>query len=634
MRKLRVCAFGAACLLLTHATASSRSVSPAMPSPPAPPNDEAKIPVPCGHAARQAALWNATARVDTQTDDDTDVLHYDLDIEILPEYTDGEVSAVRVTGTSTIQAQPLVGAFSLFIVDLESNMLVKDVTGNVDAWSREEGEDTVNIHLDRTYQPGETFSVSIAYTGSPISDGCGAFDWWLRDDALFVATLSQPFYAHHWWPCKDALNDKATMSMHVTVPDGMVAVSNGTAIGHEVLADGRIRWDWQESYPMVTYLASFAAGPYQRYDLEYVPDDSTQVLPVPCYLYPDHWDFETGMPTDENLVGCEEITEMLATFSGKYGPYPFLTEKYGVVETGGYGGFGASMEHQTISSMYQVAWYSDIMAHELAHQWWGDEVTCQTWEDIWLNEGFATYSEAIHREYEPGGGMDGYWDRMNERKPPNPDAQVYRTSTDSVDEIFSLNDVYQKGAWVMHMLRHVMGDEAFFQALADYRETYRHDSVTTEEFTESFSQSFGEDLSWFVDQWVMRPGSPDYLWRYDVRRIGGRPALVVSISQTQDRRGYDLFTMPLDLYVETEASSQTIRLWNDAWRQFYVIPLDAPPVTVTLDQDHGDPSRHWVLGHTFTWSNVALDTSAVEGSYRVMERHPLPACIPGAPALK
>ena len=149
------------------------------------------------------------------------------------------------------------------------------------------------------------------------------------------------------------------------------------------------------------------------------------------------------------------------------------------------------------------------MAHELAHQWWGDEVTCQTWHDIWLNEGLTSYSEALFREH-------GAWwlnglvlaADGDARRPSNPDAQVYRKRIDSTGAIFDTNAVYNKAAWVMHMLRHLLGDDAFFAALADYRATFRHDFATTEEFATLISSSFGEDLTWFTEQWVMNPGSP------------------------------------------------------------------------------------------------------------------------------
>jgi hypothetical protein len=222
-------------------------------------------------------------------------------------------------------------------------------------------------------------------------------------------------------------------------------------------------------------------------------------------------------------------------------------------------------------------------------------VTCQTWHDIWLNEGFASYSEALFREYRPGGSMASYWTRMNARRPSNPDAQVYRGRIDTTGAIFNTNAVYNKAAWVVHMLRHLLGDDAFFAALADYRAAFRHDFATTEEFAALISSSFGEDLKWFTDQWVMSPGSPDYDWNYRAQRIAGRDYLELAIWQRQDLDGYDLFTMPIDIRVTTASGSSTHTVWNDDWNEYYVIPLDGPPIDVEFDEEDGASIRNWVL---------------------------------------
>jgi len=530
-----------------------------------------------------------------EADSDTNVIHYFLDLEIIPEYVGTIVTAVRLQGRSTIYLKPTIDGLTIFTVDLHSNLTVNAVSGDVASWSRV--GNTIEIQLDRPYDACEMVQVAVDYEGYPQTAGFGAFRWWLRGGNLVVATLSEPFYARYWWPCKDTLGDKATMRMHVTVPSEFVALSNGYELGTEVLAGGRTKYRWYEIHPMAAYLASLAIASYQRYERRYEFDFAgfPAAMPVPCYLYPDHWDFEAGEPLPAQKAGCDELPGMLETFSGLFGHYPFLIEKYGVVETGGGGGLSASMEHQTLSSMWKVDNYSDIMAHELAHQWWGDELTCATWYDIWLNEGFASYAEALYREHRPRGSMILYWQRMNARRPSNPDAQVYRNSIDTTGAIFNTNAVYNKAAWVMHMLRHLLGDDAFFRMLADYRAVFHHASVTTQQFSALVSWSFGHDLSWFTEQWVMNPGSPDYEWNYAAERIGGRDYLKLAIWQRQDVEGYDLFTMPIDIRVTTAFGSSTHTVWNDAWSEYYVIPIEGTPIEVEFDEDGGTSNRNWVL---------------------------------------
>ena len=553
----------------------------------------------CPHAQALLRRYEAEHRpggASREADADTDVTNYFLDMEIIPEYSGSDVTAVRVEAVNTVDAQAAADGLTTFTLDLRDNLTVNSVTGNVGGWSRV--GHTIEITLDQTYDTGESFQVIVDYEGYPSSSGFGAFDWWMRNDNLVIATLSEPFYARYWWPCKDALDDKATMQMHVTVPDWMVAVSNGMDDGTEVLTGSRIKYRWSETYPMIPYLASLAVTNYERYDLQYEYDVGRATMPVPCYVYPDHWDYVNEEPYSSYKIGCDALPTMLETLSLKYGQYPFVTEKYGVAETGGTGGLSASMEHQTISSMSAVASYSDIMLHELAHQWWGDEVTCQTWYDIWLNEGFATYSESLYREFGPGGSASSFWYRVNVRRPSDPDAQVYRTDISSTGAIFSSNAVYKKASWVLHMLRHLMGDDEFFDALADYRAAFQHDSVTTAEFTASISASFGHDLSWFTDQWVMNPGSPDYEWNYTSDNIGGQDYLKLAVWQKQDGEGYGLITMPIDIRVTTGGGPNVHTIWNNAWTEYYVIPIDGAPTNVEFDEDGGGqrsqlgPVRH------------------------------------------
>jgi hypothetical protein len=578
----------------------------------APPDDEGKDPGLCSSARllRQPLVSGGEAAL-LELDSETDVTHYLLDLELIPEYSGSTVVAVRVEGVSTVDFEPTADGRMTFTLDLHSGLTVNSVTGDVDSWSRV--GNTIEIQLDRSYDTGESVQVAVDYEGYPVPASFGAFKWWLRNGELVIATLSEPFYARYWWPCKDALDDKATLQMWVTVPSDLVAFSNGSLTATEALPGSRTQYRWHEQYPMIPYLASLAVTSYESYELQYdyeqggVPGS----MPVSCHFYPDHWDSVAGEPLPDYKQGCDELPDMLETFSGLFGLYPWIDEKYDAVETGGSGGLGASMEHQTISSMWRINSYSDIMAHELAHQWWGDEITCETWYDIWINEGFASYSESLYREFRPGGSVDSYWIRVNGRRPFNPDAQVYRTSISTTGAIFSTNDIYNKGSWVLHMLRHVLGDESFFAALADYRAQYGNDSATVAEFASTISGSFGEDLTWFTDQWVMNPGSPDYEWNYSSEQIGGQELLKLAIWQTQNLGGYGLFTMPIDIRVTTASTVTVHTVWNDDWSEYYVLPVDGPVLAVEFDEDAGVSNRNWILWNSSSQVATALDPPPV-----------------------
>ncbi len=574
-----------------------------------PPLDDGKTHPLCGHAAHAAALIEASGprgEAPREADADTDVLHYLLDLEIIPEYAGPTLTGVRVQGVCTIEAASTVAGLTTFTVDLRDNLTVDAVTGDMAGWSR--SGHTVVITLDRGYNVGETFTVTVSYQGYPQGGGWGAFRLWTRNNSLVVATLSQPFYAQYWWPCKDALGDKSTMQLHCTVPSAMVVASNGILEGVDSLPGDRSKYRWRETYPMIPYLASLAATNYQVYQISYAYDEGgPQTMPVLCYLYPDHWDFTLGRPKAAYKTGCDELPAMLDTLGLRYGLYPFRAEKYGVAETGGTGGLGANMEHQTCSSMYQVNNYSDIMCHELAHQWWGDNVTCATWYDIWLNEGFASWSECLYRELKAGGGWSSYQSRLLARRPVDTDARVYRTSIATVNDIFSTNDVYNKGCWVVHMLRGVMGDQAFFDALLDYRALYEGGSATTDEFAACISASFGRDLTWFTDQWVMNAGSPDYVYSWRAYHDPGRDFLLLRVEQTQPSRGFPLMTMPVPIRVTTTAGVEDFIIWCLHDADHFAIRLAAAPTSVVMDPDG------WVLSRSVTASSPGSFPTVCQG---------------------
>ncbi len=572
------------------------------------PHDEGKAEGLCGHARSftpGVPPGGPRGGSPREADADTDIIHYLLDIEIIPEPNLATVTDVRVQGVCTTDAASTVNGLTTFTLDLASGLTVNAVAGNVGSWARI--GDTVEVTLDQTYNAGEAFQVAVDYEGYPAAGGFGAFQWWTRNTNLAVGTLSEPYYARYWWPCKDSLGDKSTMQLHCTVPNPLVVGSNGVCEAEVALSGDRTRYEWRESYPMTNYLASLAITNYEKYEITYNYDDggTPATMPVVCYLYPDHWDFGAGEPYAAYKAGCDELPAMLEKMSVRFGQYPFVNEKYGVAETGGSGGLGANMEHQTLSSMWRVDNYRNILTHELGHQWWGDDVTCETWYDIWINEGFASYSEAVYQELRVGGGTSAYWNRVIQRTPGNPDAQTYRTNISSVWAIFSTNDIYNKGAWILHMLRHVMGTTAFFDALVDYRAAYTDDYASTTEFIASMSASFGNDLTWFTDQWVMNPGSPDYEWSTDVLNVNGQDYLRLAIWQRQNARGFGLITMPIDIRVTTAGGSTVHTVWNDDWEEYYLLPIDAPPLTVEFDEDGGTDNRHWIMAN----STVELATT-------------------------
>jgi hypothetical protein len=554
----------------------------------------------CGHAARLLAEFRATKDRDLRGSGDpqpetpwTDVLHANIDVEINP-------TAHTIFGTVTITAASQIDGLGEFVVYLYPNggqMAVSSIAGDVAGPTTfTHMGDKVTVTLDQAYDATQQFTVSLNYGGVPGGDGLYWNSHYNGSQSVNIAaSLSEPFYARYWWPGKDVLDDKCFFDLWFTVADNLVAVSNGILRDVDTLPGNKKRYHWEEINPMVSYLASVAVADYVLYQTTY--DHLRDTMPMMFYILPEH-----------NTAGirahCDTYTTTTAVLSDVYGQYPFIDEKGGMAETPGLWAF---MEHQTIPSMPQldIDW---VNTHELSHQWWGDNVTCQNWGDIWLNEGMASFSEAVWMEFKPGGSMTAYWSRINDRRPSNPDAQVYVTDVNSEGAIFDDNAVYDKGAWVTHMLRHVMGDDMFFQALRYYRALYQGGSATTAEFIASMSGIFGHDLAWFTDEWVMSPGSPDYRYNYSTANIGGQQYLKLVVWQTQYNRGYGLTTMPIDIRVTTNATgAKTYRIWNDDWTEYYVIPIDGlPSQDVGFDAADGVANHNWVLTHSRAKVTTAL----------------------------
>jgi len=527
-----------------------------------------------------------------QTATNVDAQHYKLEIEVL-------FGSKTVKGTNTATFKSLVNGLKSLDLDLTTALQVNGVTmgGKPVTFSRP--TNLVRITLDKTYNKDQSFTVAVSYSGTPGRGGFGGFvftqhgSFSNRTDLAW--TLSEPWNARLWWPTKDSPDDKATAEIWVTTPDSLTAVSNGLLQGTDTLSSNRKRFRWKTTYQMAPYLLAISVTDYRKRVDKYTHLSAN--MPVEFYVFPESWNsWQSGL----NL-----IVPMLQVFSDVYGQYPFVNEKYGIVQFT----FSGGMEHQTITGQSSVSGW--LSAHELAHQWWGDMITCATWKDIWLNEGFATFSEALWEERKAGGSVAAYHSRMRYRKPRSSSGTVYVYNPTSTSTIFNGTNVYQKGAWVVHQLRHVLGDTAFFKALLDYRKTYSGQSVTTAQFQQSVEQSTGMKLDWFFDQWVYKGGAPVYSYAWKNARQGNQDYLYLQIEQTQTSR--PVFIMPMDVRVTTSTGTKTYVVWDDERKDQFAVAIDAPATSVQLDPDQ------WILrgsNSIFTGSyqqpHFAVDTREID----------------------
>ncbi len=487
-----------------------------------------------------------------------DARYYDLDLDLNP-------TTRILTGVVTARLEIVSGPLGSVVLDLGNNMTVSAITcaGTPVTWSHASGILTVN--LDRSYLTGEEATIVVTYAGNPAG---GAWGWDTADGGPMIWTLSEAFGARTWWPCKDYPDDKAdSVDIRVTVPTGLIVASNGSLRAQSDNGTTADFW-WHESHPITTYLVSLAIHPYHVYNDWYVTalGDSVEI---------EFYNWQSSIPDVEAVQAT--VKTMMGAFAEQYGEYPFPDEKYGHAEFP----WGGGMEHQTVTSLGYFG--SSVVAHELAHQWWGDMVTCANFHDIWLNEGFATWSEAIWLESQ--GGMEAYHAdlRLNQYFGPG---TIYVPDTSDWGRIFDSNLSYNKASWIPHMLRGMLGDALFFQALAEYRSRFEYASATTADFQQVFEDISGLDLETFFQQWIYGEYYPIYQYEWSATPAASGYDVAVTVRQLQN---WQLFAMPLEIVVETDQGPETFRVDNALAEEVYVLHTAGQPSEVALD-----PSQ-WIL---------------------------------------
>lgn len=528
--------------------------------------------------------------------DTNDLISNDLNIDINP-------STGFVTGHNVMRVRSLAPALTTFRFRLQNILPIGGVkvNGNTAAYTRIDSAN-VDVTLDRAYAVDEQFDVRVDYSGNPQNNGFDSIVFSTQGGQPLAFTLSETNFAYTWWPTKDDNFDKSTANLRFTIPSTMAIASQGTLQSITPAGTGKNTWHWKTDYPTATYLYSFSVTNYNRFQDSYNWGGPSP-MPLEFFIYP-------GSDTTTNRNAWRASVQMLATFRPIFGLYPFINEKYGIYQFG----FGGGMEHQTMTG--QGSFGESLTAHELAHQWWGDMITCAKWNDIWLNEGFATYGEALWLERKPGStGLPALHSAMAARRPSTVAGTIYKAEPLNVGDInliFSTASSYRKPAWVLHMLRRIVGDATFFQILAEYRAQFEYKSALTTDFINVVNGVVGRDMNWFFQPWIYQPGAPAYQTAWQNQTINGQPHLAVFVRQSQTT-SYPTYSMPIDLVVTIGGTPTTLRIWNDAREDHYLIPTTGAATAVALDP------TPWVLATANT------TTTFVQGPPRVLSVSPAPA---------
>ena len=535
-------------------------------------------------AMRALPKFNARVNPNTQN---YDIKHQRLELNITPNQP--EISG-KVTTTLKVLAPT-----TTLVFDLHANLSVSLVRlANQDLTISQANNELV-IYLNQQAETNTELVIEITYSGNP-NRADEAFAYGNSGGTDYTWTLSQPFGAKDWWPCKNDLGDKIdTIDILITHPSNYKAVANGVQISQTTLPNNLTTTHFRHAYPIPSYLVAVAVANYTLYSqVAGVAND----MPILNYFYPSNL---------SNKQAAVAITpHIFNLFENLFGPYPYRTEHYGHAEFT----FGGGMEHSTMSFM--GAWSRSLIAHELGHQWFGNKVTCATWNDIWLNEGFAEYTTGLVEEHLIGVNAFKNWKQSKINNITSlPGGNLYLTDTQasSINGIFNGRISYNKGSMVVHMLRYVMGDVNFYQALQNYLNdpllAYSH--ATTQQLKSHLEAVHGSSLTEFFNDWIYNQGYPTYT--VFAQNIANNQ-LQIHVNQTQSHNSVSFFEMPLKFRVFYDATNfEDFFVNNTSNNQTFILDLSEPATQVVFDPDADIISKNNTI--TLSINQIAFENQVV-----------------------
>jgi len=499
-----------------------------------------------------------------------DALHYLVKIAL-------DLDRKSFEGATTVTLSSFRDGLEACVLDAEE-FAVTSVVDEYGAPLRfEQSDKELKVVLLRPAKFGEIVTFTCKYNGREPRKGLQFVDETPENPRL-VWSDSWPDNVHHWFPCFDYPNDKATSEIVATVPSGLKVAANGRLVGvDEDKAAGTATYHWSQDLPHSTYLIFLAAAPYV------VVRDSYRNLPVNYWVYPQ--DERKARPT------YEKTPRMIAFFNEIFG-YDYPWQKYDQISVP-LGGGAESTSATAMTQRIMVAEEDEpdfsaigIVSHELAHQWWGDLITLRSWGHAWMNESFGTYSDYLYFRHEKGDdeGAVNLQDKLAAYLREAKTRYIRPIVSDRYDRPEDMFDShsYPKGALVLHMLRSILGDEIFFKTLGQFLHRYAFDAVDTADFIRSVKTVTGQNLDWFFDQWLFKPGHPVFDLRSEWD--AARKVVRLKVAQVQDpANGVPVFRVPVTVKVVTAGKPEAHRIWIREREETFEFPAETKPLLVRFD---------------------------------------------------
>jgi len=480
-------------------------------------------------------LYNQNSKIN-----DYDVHFYHINLEATNTNT-------YINGYATTEATILKDNFREFILELSSKLSVSKVIVDGNNSSFAHKDNTIEITLTTERHKGDRIKVQVYYSGTVTEAGYSSA-YSSSFNAHISWTLSEAIHARDWWPCKQVLSDKADSTfIYITVPNDLKVASNGLLKKVITKSGNKKEYQWETRYPMNYYLASMAISNYDEYTIYAKPAQlNGESIPIQNFI------LNKNNYLSQHKKAIDKTAELINFFSDKFGLYPFYKEKYG----NALAYFGGGMEHQTMTTIKNFNF--TLNAHELAHQWFGNHVTCKSWQDIWINEGFASYAEymALHHFYGENFSKD-WMIYAQEYAMEKPNGSVFIPFEELTNEVRIFNGQlsYKKGAAIIHTMRWIINDDSkFFESLRTFLNRYGNSVASGQDLIDVVEEITGKDLNNFINEWYYGKGYP----KYSINWSQNSSTLKLTLNQTSSSDTPKVFTTPVEILIKTDRENKYV----------------------------------------------------------------------------
>ncbi len=526
---------------------------------------------PCLRAQRSGMIPGSVSPGTSPLESLYDVKFYFIEVE-------ADDSSANIRGRTSILLESLHPIDTLVFELTASQVADSIVVNGTEAEDFIQEDELLRIIPAEPLDSGKLNMITVRYAGTTSAGGfftglSNGHDYVYGQNVTF--TLSEPYEAKDWFPVKQDLQDKVdSVWVFITTREGLMAGSNGllTSVSHP--EEGKVRYEWKSHYPTDFYLISFTLADYIDYSFYASSDVLDDSVLIQNFIY------NTPDILEREKANIDITGDFLIYFSELFGQYPFIREKYGHCMAP----IGGGMEHQTMTTLQNFGF--ELVSHELTHQWFGDNVTCGSWRDIWLNEGFASYGEYLALYRFRGREEAVKWmSDAHDRAMNDPSASLYLSEREVKDQnrIFNYNITYKKGASIIHNLRYELNnDSLFFGILREYQRMYKDSTALVTDLIRLINTMSGKDYTWFFDQWYYGSGFPVLETSWSQKN----DSLILDSWQVQENAGNHIFHMHLDYMVTyADSSREFFRVWYEKLHQRISLPVNQKVIRVTADPD-------------------------------------------------